>query len=453
MSVLPPSAAQIPTIGYVKAKPYVPPPQAPEEYQYSHEMSSFRVVVEIQNRRYFVTSVSVVNNAHGASDSAEITMPLSKMPDFTQMLARSDSNTTIVPVQVYVGIFQSQPPVQNFDISGLTLLFSGQVDMYSMTYHDDEITFNCRSLASVLIDNRLTGIQQNLKTTDFVKAIAKQYNLTANILLPVNQYKMSVAEVYAQSFAIGIQNWRIWDMLLKMAEFDGADVWVVGSTLNYVAPQLIKRNIIDLKYGRDIETITVQHSPLYSKNIRVEVRSYTKKNTIATTTHVDSLDDGDSATTRSTSMVSSNPIFGTKDSLAYRTDPITGAVTLAPTQLTHTGGSFAAAAGTGPLGENGPLRYTIYAPGLAPAAVDLLAQATWARLSRHEYSATIGMPLTRALYKTLLITSKIRLHGLPTRLANNDNYWPRRITVNIDVNAGASVSIEAISIKLPAGEV
>jgi hypothetical protein len=439
-------------IGRVAAKPAATPyqfAQQPTQYEQAHETSSVRAVAAIQGAHFKIVRSTVELNAHGAADSADVTLPLSSSPDFTRMF----KNIAWVPIQVYLGIYQQPPPAHaDLSIAGKTQLFSGSIDVNSMSFADDTITFKCRSLASLLIDNRITHIPRNMNTAtgpkNFVTQIAEQYGLTANIVLPSKQYQLTVAEVFAHDFAVGIQNSRIFDLLIKMAEIDGADVWVTGRTLNYANPGLIKRNTIDIKYGRDIETLTVEHSAS-SKNIRVEVRTYNPHTRVSTVQRRESGDPANGVTVTSSSrVVVSNPQFGsgTQSTTSYSS---TGAIT--NTTSSSSGGVRQTVATRGPDNVNGPLIYKIYKPGLSPEAADALSESTRQRLAMQLYTANIRIPLSRSRYQQLSITSLIRLHGIPMQVPN-DTVFPRKITFSIDPDS-PGIDIETSSIALPEGQV
>lgn len=442
MSGIPPGAQAI-------AKQY---PQQPVTFQNTHEASEIRALVVLNNVNFLVPHMEIEQNAHGSTDSTEITIPVKGAPDFTAWLysnPNASSTPPPIPIQVYIGAFQGAQSATT-STSGLTQIFSGQIDMYDIDLTDPDqatVIFKCRSLGAPLVDNRLTHIPGNMTTTAFVKQIAAQYGLTPNVQLPAGAYPFTVAEVYQHSFAVGLQNQRIWDLLMTMANFDDVDVWVSGSTLNYCAPGQVSRQNLYLTYGRDLSSLKLTHSPRFSKEIRVEVRTYNQKTRQASIQRVQTNSTGGVVVTSSSKTVTATPVFGTQNSQSTSISS-TGAQTT--TQTTASGG--AASSTTGQGNESGPERYIIYKPGISPQAANQLAQATWRRISMQEYSAVMEIPIRRSQLSTLGITMLVRLSGTPFQRFNT-TYWPRKLTWTVDIDEGAHLSIEAVNHELPSGAV
>ena len=422
-------------------------PQQTPQYEFTYKTSTVDVTAVIAGTKYNIQKGTVELNAHGASDSADVTLPLAVSPDFTVMF----KDTAWIPLQLYARVSQAQPPsssTSDIPISPRQQLFSGSIDVNSMAFHDDAISFKCRSLASLLVDNRITAIPRNMTTVQFVESTAKQYGLTPHINLPKGQYKLTVAELYAHDFAVGVQNDRIWDVYMKMAQVDDADVWVSGNDLYYASPSLIPRTTVDLKYGRDIETLTAEHSAA-SKAIRVEVRIYNQRTRVSQIQRIELSNDLTVRTTSSSRYVTSTPEFGTKNT---STTSISSSGTVSTTQNTVTGGPQQTFAGRGPDNANGALIYKYYRPGWSLDAANAFAQTTLRRLQMQAYTVSIRIPITQSRFEALsLITSLIRLHGVPMQMVN-DTYYPRKITWNIDPD-NPSIDLECVNIQLPSGQV
>lgn len=421
-------------------------PQRTPQYEFSHQGSTVYVVAVIAGTKYAVAKCSVELNAHGASDSADVTIPLSTSPDFTAMF----KNTAWVPLQIYVGVYNAQPPASHpakLSIAGKQQIFGGSIDVNTMSFHDDTITFKCRSLAALLIDNRLTGIPKNMTTFEFATAVAKQYGLTPYVSPLPGQVPTTIAELYAHDFAVGIINDRIWDVLMKAAAVDDMDVWVTGSNFYYMAPSMIPRNTIDLKYGRDIETLTAEHSAS-SKAIRVEVRIYNQRTRSSSIQRVELSNDGTVSTTSSSRFVTSTPDWGTKNT---STTSISSTGSVSTTQSVVSGGPQQTFAGRGPDNQNGALIYKFYRPNWTLERANKFAQTTLNRLHMQEYTVNIRIPITESKFTQIAITSEVRLHGVPMALVN-DTFWPRKITYNFDPDS-PSIDLECVNISLPVGQI
>jgi hypothetical protein len=473
----------------------------PVVYTPTFETNQVACVVVIEGVPYLPVHATIEHNAHGATDSAEFTLPVSSNPDFSVMFARSDGtggtpNNALVPVYVsiYAGFPANRVP-ESLDFSQLSQRFFGIVDLYSAQIGANEVTFKCRSMAAPLVDFPVTSLAMNVTTTQLVTALAQSVGLTPNILLNPNNPPLYVQEVFAnefvggQNFASTVVNERAWDLLLKCALFDDVDVWVsqIGgiSFLNYCAPGLIPRTTVGLTYGTDIEEITVEHSIQYAKNIHVEVHSYNKRIKQSTSFSVDSNDPGGITSTPTTKTVTSSPIFGTSGQVSTSVSP-TGVSTT--TQTSFSGGSTTAS--TSPGRESAKERYVVYPRNLSPIACQQLAQSMWRQISMQEYRMTLTIPMTTLFlfaFDTSGISILLNVMGLPYRNANSvfsgtapitntatlsyagspvvtsntvtttrtdTRYWPRRITETIDPSgAGWKLVVESVNHSLPQGQI
>ena len=467
-------------------------------YTPKFENAAVRVVVQIENDFYLPSHVEVEHNAHGATDSAQVVLPISSNPDFSVMFQRSDgSNGTPdnADQPVYISIFAgypTNPAPQSKDTSQLSLRFFGILDVYSARFSSDEVTFRCRSLAAPLVDFPATYLAMNQTSAQLVTELASEYGLTPNILL-VNP-AVTVQEVFASEFVGGanfaatVANVKAWDLLLKCALFDDVDVWVGLTdgipTLNYAAPSLIPRTTVNLVYGRDLIDLTVEHSIQYAKNIRVEVHTYQKRVKQSTTHRVDTLLSGGIDETPSSKTVVSSPVFGTAEQTSTTTSG-TGGVS---TTLTNISGG-ASTATTQPGKESAQERYVRYIPNLSPQMCQQVARAIWRQISMHEYRQNITFPMTPSLLKVFDISMLLNVTGSPYNNANSvftgegpitntatlsssnappvssspvsvnatrtdTRYWPRRITETIDQNgSGWTLAAETVNHSLPQGSV
>jgi len=421
-------------------------PLRPTNYEQFHETSVVRAVAVIQGKSYALESWSIDRYAHGATDSADVTVPLAGNPDFTVALFRDASNTSPVPISVYLGVFQAQPLTQATDIAGLTKIFVGQVDQYTTDYAGNTVTFHCRSLAAPLVDNRITQLARNMTTEQFVAAVAKQYGLTYHFQLGKGQKPITLADVFGDEFATGIQNPRIWDLLLTASQFDDVDVWVDGTVLNYAAPSVITRPHVLVKWGRALETLTSVHSPLFSKAIRVEVRMFNVPTSVSTIARVETNAGGGVKITNSSKTVTSQPEFGTANVVTTTVSPNGTTVT----SRQKTGGKFSTSGQQGP-GESDVERYIIYINGGKPEVANQRAQAEWRRISMMEYSVSMALPMSRA-YFPIPITAALFLSGVPNQKVN-DLYWPRHISYHGGVDQAPMIEVEALNHVLPQGAI
>jgi hypothetical protein len=440
------------------------------QFEVFTEESSPRAVIILDGVRYVPNSVELTKNAHGATDSGTITLPISINPDFSIQLFRGSSspgqggveafkNAPIddspVEVEVFFG-FPGNPAPLSTDISQLSRVFYGVVDQYSASWTNDSVSFAIRSWAAPLVDNDITTLVMNQTTEQFVQQTAKQFGLQAKVYL--GQPPLTVQEVLSRefiggsNFATSIHKMKYWDVLLQCAQFDDVDVWVDDDTLYYAAPDLIPRNTIRVNFGRDIslnDSATGTHSPQFSKNIQVEVRSCQPRLRISHVTRVKTNASGGIDVTHVNKTISSSPVFGTPNSVTQTINA--DGSTSTNTSTTPAGGTFNTGF-TGPGKESGKERYIYYRPNISQQASVQLAKALWRQISQHEYAQSFTMPITKKNFGPLGITSLLQIDGCPYAFFN-DRYWPRKITWRFSADEAPSWDIEALNHRLPQGSV
>ncbi len=398
--------------------------------------------VLIDGLRFTPVAWSIESNAHGATDTATLTLPISNGPDWTQTIYRGDDAGN-ADQPVYVKIY-----------AGLTtprLRFWGIVDLYTARLTGDEdgdrITFQCRSLGAPLLTTKITTpfAGQQSTTAQFVAQQAARFGLNTQILV---SSPLTIQQVLGHEFATGVHSITIWELMLQCAVQDGVDIWVDQNTLWYASPDLIARTTIDLAWLRDIKSIDCSHATQFAKNVRVEVRSYRKRVRTSTYARYQTGPDGSSVLEQSGSrVVTSSPVFGTNQSVST-TVSSSGSTTT--TVSTLTGGSASGSAGV-PAGESGKELYTFYFPNKSQSDCATLAKILWQRISQHEFAISIELPVTAAKLALMGKTALLNLHGLPYAYFNAQ-YWPRRITETFDTSSGWNWAIDAINHQGPNGE-
>lgn len=465
----------------------------PVTYTPKFESTIINAVAQIEQSLYPLIHATLELNCHGATDSAEVILSIANNPDFSVMFERNESNADM---PVYISIFSgfvSSSSANSKDISQLSLRFFGIVDIPSASHKGGTITFRCRSIASTLVDFPVTALVMNQTSEQLINSLANITGMTPNVQL-VNP-AVTVQQVFAAEFVGGsnfaavVANVKAWDLLLRCAMFDDADVWVSWTKggqvfLNYASPSLIKRTTVDLVYGRDLMDLEEEHSIQYAKNIRVEVHTYQKRIKQATTHRIQTDPLGGTQETVSSKTVVSSPVFGTTEQIATSTSP--DGIT-STTSTTNTGGP--ATAVTSPGSESAKERYVRFIPNLTPQMCQQLARAIWRQISMMEYRQKITLPMTKDLLSKFDITMLLNVTGSPYKNANSVfsgpnntivntatasfagastpvvsnqvvsnrqdvRYWPRRITETIDPKGqGWYLVIDSVNHSLPQGSV
>lgn len=432
---------------------------APLTFSPKYQSDTPRAYAKINGVAHNILRYELNINAHGASDTATIVLPKANTIDWSQTIFRGLSAGNAdqpVYVQIYGGFPTGNVGIDSTQVSGLLLRFLGVVDINSAKFHEDEVTFTCRSLAAPLISTKITipfPSAAAVTTTTFVKQVAQRFGLGTNI--QVTNGGLTMQEVLADAFVSTVRNVSIWSLLLLAAMMDDVDVWVDrNGVLWYAAPSLIdpSRPVINLQYGADLVELEASHAIQFSKNIRVEVRSYVKKTRTSTAVrYVSNPLLGGVEFQVSSRVITSSPIFGTT---SYVTNSISNTGQATSTISTVSGGAASGTAAA-PANESGLETYVFYVKNKTAAQCQDLAQKYWRQISMHEYAIDLMLPVSPEYLSTMDVTAFIALSGAPWSLINTPNakFWPRTIEEIFNPDDGFIWKIGAVNHTLPQGAV
>lgn len=449
MSVMPP-ASQSPSSG--PQYPLVEPGFKP-----IYQAQQPRFVVKIDGNPYLGESFTYSQNSHGATDTASLTLPIdgaanfpgiapnSLYPDWTTSIERSsalgNSNKPVV-VELWSGQPTDPGAFSPNNLSGLILRFRGIVDQYSVQLRENKTSFSCRSLAFPLTSTKITTPfprEDSTTTVAFIQQQAKRFGL--NVAPPIlGQAPALMIDVLGGEFITGVRGWYIWDLMLQCAQFDGVNIWVDRTgTIRYEASSLIKRDKIYYIWGENITSLDGTHSPQFSKNIRVQVHSWTKRTRTTSATRVTTSANGSIKVSSYTRTVTSTPIFGTTSSLVTSISS-NGTVTVG--EGTVSGGG--AGTGTGSESETGLERYIYFPKNLTLPQCQAMAQQLWLDISQHEYSIKLRAPVTTGNLPLMDVDALLVVSGHPMKYFNG-GFYPREIVETFDVQNGWHWEIDALN--------
>ena len=226
-----------------------PFPIGNDNFEQFYESSSPVAVARINGACYLVEDFDVDLNAHGATSSASCVLPIKGNPDFSQSFARVGG--TAVTGEIFVG---PKPPGWSpggqVSISGLQRVYYGLVAQYDPAFTSDRVTFELRSLASPLVDEKIITLATNIKTVDFIQSVCSQFGLIFYQQLGNAPFTVQevLGEMYVPSsnFSAAIHGMRIWDLILQCAQLDNVDVWEDQGTVYYANPAAIDRPLVQL---------------------------------------------------------------------------------------------------------------------------------------------------------------------------------------------------------------
>jgi hypothetical protein len=439
-----------------------------------------RFLIKIDGNTYFGESYVYSQNAHGATDEATIVLPIdgkanfagvtggglaSLYPDWTVSIQRSDEAGNAgqpVVAEIWAGYPTNLAGVNQKSLDGLYLRFRGCVDMYSAVLEDNTTTFTCRSLAFPLTSTKIVTPfprEDSVTTIAWIQQQAKRFGLK---MAPpkLGNPPVLMIDVLGGEFITGVRGWFIWDLMLQCAQIDDVDLWVDRTgTLHYEAASLVgtpdgQRAKVYYQWGMNCKGLASTHSPQFSKNVRVQVHSWTPRTRTASVTRVQTNPDGGITTNSYTRVVTSTPIFGTTSSL---TTSISSNGTVTTSEGTSSGGG--ASGGTGSENESGIQKYIYFVRNKTLAQCEAMAQQIWRQISMHEYAIKLRAPVTPADLKIMDVEAKIVLDGHPMAAFNSTGkggqlgYWPREITEYFDPKTGFYWDIDAVNHTLAAGAV
>jgi hypothetical protein len=418
-----------------------------------YEKNDPRFCVQINGVTYAGKAYTIDYNAHGATDVATITLPIRKNdPDWSVLLAAFNQDT---PAYVNIYAARSLPtynPKQP-SIGGMNIRFAGVIDQYDIELQvgTDEITFKCRSLAAPLIATKLTTPFASASTTtvQFIQEQAARFGLGTKINVASTPYTMQ--DVLASEYVTGVRNWVVWDLMLRCAMHDDVDIWVDKyGVLHYEAASLLdpSRAIIDCTWGKNVSSLKLTHTLQFTKNIQVEVHSYTKRTRFSSTSRASSSGDGGVSISTSSRFTSGQPVFGTNSYITTTYHP-DGSTSVTSSSVS---GGPSNSGTSGPISESGKEIYPFYVYNKTTQQCDDLAAKFYRQITMHEYAIDITIPVTADNWNTMDITAFLNLSAVPYQKFNS-KFWPRKITESMSAKQKFEWSVTALNHTLPLGAV
>lgn len=171
-----------------------------------------------------VESFSVDNNGYFQADTFRLNLILSAQPDTRTW----DwwSRQTDIQVELLAG-YPSNP--DSFSRSDLKSLITGYADDIQFDPLANTITIVGRDLTSKLIDAKRSISFQDHRSSDIVVKIAEEVGLTPDVVAT----ESNAGTIYEIMSKLVNSNMTYWDIVTKLAQFDGYSAWVSGKTLHY----------------------------------------------------------------------------------------------------------------------------------------------------------------------------------------------------------------------------
>lgn len=217
-----------------------------------------------------VVSAEVVNNGHFTADTFRVELSLSaQAPDFREAYWASAANTRLLIA--FAATANAVVPA-----------IIGQLDQIDMDMLAGTISLTGRDLSAQLIDAKTAEKFQNQTASDIAATLAARHGLTADVA----PTQAKVGTYYELDHVSLTHDESEWDLLIYLAQREGYDVWVSGTTLNFqpaVDPQKAKPYPLIWSGGdgqqkfANATRLTLSRSQTLAKDVIVIVHSWNQK--------------------------------------------------------------------------------------------------------------------------------------------------------------------------------
>lgn len=216
-----------------------------------------------------VISLEVTNASHFTADTYRLELAVGGLPSPLGPAYWADSQDDRVSIGVSLNGETPEP------------LIVGQVDDVDLDLTGRTITLTGRDLSAAFIDNRTAEKFQNQTSSQIAQALALRRGLDSSV-----QATPTLAGAYYEiDHAVTTREQTEWDLLTYLAEREGFDVWVAGTTLYFQPPPaiagmpylLVWSEPGDGTYASNTTNMHVRRSQTLARDVVVEVRSWNQK--------------------------------------------------------------------------------------------------------------------------------------------------------------------------------
>ncbi len=321
-----------------------------------------------------IASVEVTNASHFTADTYRAELAVAALPAAFNPAYWSASAEDQVSIGVSVN---GETPQQ---------LILGQVDDIEYDLCRRTLTLTGRDLSAPFIDSKTAEKFQNQTSSQIAQTLALRRGLDSNVTATATR----VGTYYEIDHTVLTQEQTEWDLLVYLAQQEGFDCWVSGTTLYFQPPPvstappylLLWSQPGDGTYASNAADIRLKRSETLARDLDVAVRSWNQKQQRAFTVH------------------------------AKRT------------------GAYSARSGNAQL-------YTFNRPNLSQAQAQALANNILYDLTRHEMVLTASLPGDNAL----VTRAMVKLVGTGTSW--DQSYYPDSVTRRLSMAEGYRMELRA----------
>ena len=163
-----------------------------------------------------VISIEVTNASHFTADTYRLQLAIAGLPGTFSPAYWAESQDDLVQLSVVMDGAEQQ-------------LITGQVDDAELDLVARTITLTGRDLSSRFLDSKTAEKFQNQTASQIATTLAARHGLTAD----VTPLTTKAGTYYEIDHAVLTREQTEWDLLVYLAEREGFDVWVTGTTLHF----------------------------------------------------------------------------------------------------------------------------------------------------------------------------------------------------------------------------
>lgn len=167
----------------------------------------------------------VDNNNFRSADTFDVTFAVNGLPKSNDAAWFATQKTILV--EIFLTAKPADPAKYAPTIADRIIY--GQVDDIDFDPCDGTIKITGRDLTALLIDTKGSENHQNQTASDVATLLAARHNLTPVVTTTTKK----IGEYYSQDHTDLSQQESEWDLLIKLADFEGFDVFVAGNELHF----------------------------------------------------------------------------------------------------------------------------------------------------------------------------------------------------------------------------
>ena len=189
-----------------------------------------RGLVTVDDQQMSFLSFNVERRAHFAVDIWSVDFELWQQPEGFDISYWADAQGSIV--EITAGFLDAAQDVGDPELTSTVLLIVGQVDDVDLNLLTGEGTISGRSMAAKLVDNKTTDKWLNRTASQIVTLLGQEQGL----IVDADPTTVEVGNYYDNEYAMMDRNITEWELCVFLAEREGFDLWVFGTTLYFKMP-------------------------------------------------------------------------------------------------------------------------------------------------------------------------------------------------------------------------